>query len=91
MQGNQSGRFNGLRVSREISNVNEEKVLQKLSLYAFDKPLTLESGQVFDIGLEIIADHPVDHVIIKDPLPAGFEAVDASFQTADICITSKSR
>ena len=36
---------------------------------------------MYDIGLEIITDHPVEHVIITDPLPAGFEAVDASFQT----------
>ena len=39
-------------------------------------------GQVFDIGLEIITDHPVNHVIITDPLPAGLEAVDTSFETA---------
>lgn len=89
LQGNQPGRFNGLRVSREVRSVNQEKVLQKLGLYAFDKPLTLESGQVFDIGLEIIADHPVEHIVIKDPLPAGFEAVDASFQTATAALQAK--
>ncbi len=82
LQGNQPGRFNGLRVTRDIRRVGEEKALQRVGLYAFDKPLSLESGQVFDIGLEIIADHPVEHVVISDPLPAGFEAVDASFQTA---------
>ncbi|WP_298910859.1 alpha-2-macroglobulin [uncultured Nostoc sp.] len=89
LQGNQSGRFNGLRVTREISKLNEEKILQKTGLYAFDKPLTLASGQVFDIGLEIIADHPVDHVVIKDPLPSGFEAVDASFQTTTAALQAK--
>ncbi|MEH2464911.1 alpha-2-macroglobulin family protein [Nostoc sp.] len=89
LQGNQPGRFNGLRVTREISKLNEEKVLQKTGLYAFDKPLTLASGQVFDIGLEIIADHPVDHVVIKDPLPSGFEAVDASFQTTTAALQAK--
>ncbi|HYX15469.1 MAG TPA: alpha-2-macroglobulin family protein, partial [Nostoc sp.] len=89
LQGNQSGRFNGLRITREISQVNKEKVLQKTGLYAFDKPLTLASGQVFDIGLEIIADHPVDHVVIKDPLPSGFEAVDASFQTTTPALQAK--
>jgi uncharacterized protein YfaS (alpha-2-macroglobulin family) len=82
LQGNQPGRFNGLRVTRDIRRVGEDKALQRLGLYAFDKPLSLESGQVFDIGLEIIADHPVEHVVITDALPAGFEAVDASFQTA---------
>lgn len=81
-QGNQPGRFNGLRVSREIRPANEEKVLRKIGLYASDEALAVKAGQVFDIGLEIISDHPVDHLIIKDPLPAGFEAVDTSFQTA---------
>ena len=33
------------------------------------------------MGLEVIADHPIDHVVINDPLPAGFEAIDANFQT----------
>ena len=27
-------------------------------------------------------DHPVDRLVIDDPLPAGFEAVDTSFRTA---------
>lgn len=89
LQGNQPGKFNGLRVTREISKVGEEKVLQKLGLYAFDKPLTLQPGQVFDIGLEIIADHPVEHLVITDPLPAGFEAVDESFQTATPALQAK--
>ncbi|AFY41183.1 alpha-2-macroglobulin [Nostoc sp. PCC 7107] len=89
LQGNQPGRFNGLRVTREISKVGEEKVLQKTGMYAVDKPLTVDSGQVFDIGLEIIADHPIDHIVIKDPLPAGFEAVDQSFQTATAALQAK--
>ncbi|MBR8835595.1 MAG: alpha-2-macroglobulin family protein [Stigonema ocellatum SAG 48.90 = DSM 106950] len=83
LQGNQPGRFNGLRVTREVRGVgSRENVLQKVGLYAKDKPLSLESGQVFDIGLEIIADHPVEHLVISDPLPGGLEAVDGSFQTA---------
>ena len=89
LQGNQPGRFNGLRVTREISKVNEEKVIQKNGMYALDKSLTLQPGQVFDIGLEVITDHPVDHVVIKDPLPAGFEAVDDSFQTATPALQAK--
>jgi len=95
LQGNQPGRFNGLRVTREIrpavskkSQGTRDKVLQ-FGLYASDKPFTVETGQVFDIGLEIIADHPVNHVIISDPLPAGFEAVDASFQTTTPTLQAK--
>ncbi|BAZ69599.1 alpha-2-macroglobulin domain-containing protein [Fischerella sp. NIES-4106] len=83
LQGNQPGRYNGLRVSRAIRGIDEQKILQKTNIYALDKPLSLKTGQVFDIGLEIIADHPVEHVVITDPLPAGFEAVDESFQTAN--------
>ncbi|KOP27168.1 hypothetical protein AMR41_07440 [Hapalosiphon sp. MRB220] len=83
LQGNQPGRYNGLRVSRAIRGIDEQKVLQKTNIYALDKPLSLKTGQVFDIDLELIADHPVEHVVITDPLPAGFEAVDESFQTAN--------
>lgn len=90
LQGNQPGRFNGLRVVREIRRVSQEKVLQKQGLYAKDEPLTVEAGQVFDIGLEIIADRPVDRVVITDHLPAGFEAVDASFQTSGVNMRSQS-
>lgn len=89
LAGNQPGRFNGLRVTKAISKVGENKPLQKTGIYAFDKPLNIESGQVFDIGLEIIADHPVDHVVIKDPLPAGLEAVDQSFQTATAALQAQ--
>jgi hypothetical protein len=81
LQGTQPGVLKGLRVTREIRPANQEKVLRRLGLYATE-PLTVQAGQVFDIGLEIIADHPVEHVMITDPLPAGFEAVDASMQTA---------
>jgi uncharacterized protein YfaS (alpha-2-macroglobulin family) len=89
LQGNQPGRFNGLRVVRDIRLANQDKVLRKTGLYDVDEPLTLASGQVFDIGLEIITDHPVNHVVITDPLPAGFEAVDASFKTATAALQAK--
>lgn len=82
LQGNQPGALNGLRVVREIRAANESKVLQRLGLYATGEPLKVSSGQVFDIGLEITTDHAVNNVVITDPIPAGFEAVDTSFQTA---------
>ncbi|MBF2027055.1 MAG: alpha-2-macroglobulin family protein [Oscillatoriales cyanobacterium C42_A2020_001] len=80
-QGNQPGRLNGLRVTRTIRPANEENGLYTTGLYATDS-LKVPVGQVYDIGLEIIADRAVDHVVITDPLPAGFEAVDNSFQTS---------
>ncbi|MEG4575389.1 alpha-2-macroglobulin [Microcoleus sp. N3A4] len=81
LQGNQPGRLNGLRVVREIRPAGEDKVLGKQQL-SIPQPLTLGVGQVFDIGLGIIADSPVDHVVITDQLPAGLEAIDNSFQTS---------
>lgn len=45
------------------------------------KPVALAAGQVFDIGVRVIVDHPVDRLVIDDPLPAGLEAVDTTFRT----------
>jgi uncharacterized protein YfaS (alpha-2-macroglobulin family) len=81
LQGNQPGRLNGLRVTRTIRPASADKELYRTGLFAVDS-LKLPAGQVFDIGLEVITDHPVDHVVITDPLPAGLEAVDDSFQTS---------
>jgi len=77
-----------MRVVREIRPAGEDKVLGKQQL-AIPESLTLGVGQVFDIGLEIITDHPVDHVVITDPLPAGLEAVDNSFQTSTKAVESQ--
>lgn len=81
LQGNQPGRMNGLRVTRVIRPANADQVLYKAGLVA-PEPLKVSVGQVYDVGLEVITDHPVDKVVITDPLPAGFEAVDNSFQTS---------
>jgi alpha-2-macroglobulin len=82
LQGNPPGRFNGLRVTRQIRPANQTDVLKRMGLRTPNESLTVKPGQVFDVELEVIADHPVDHLVITDPLPAGFEAVDTSFQTA---------
>jgi alpha-2-macroglobulin len=81
-QGMATGRMNGLRISRSIRAANQTPVLQTLGLAQATTPLSVQPGQVFDIGLEMITDHAIDHLVITDPLPAGFEAVDTSFQTA---------
>jgi uncharacterized protein YfaS (alpha-2-macroglobulin family) len=82
LPGPQAGRLNGLRVTREIRPANQETVLRRIGLNAEAEPLAIAPGQVLDIGLEIVADHPVTHLTITDPLPAGFEAIDSSFQTS---------
>ena len=89
LPGNQPGRYNGVRVAREIRLANEEEVLQRMDLAEVQSPLEVSAGQVFDIGVEIISDRPVDHLVISDPLPAGFEAVDTSFQTATSAVQAK--
>jgi uncharacterized protein YfaS (alpha-2-macroglobulin family) len=45
-------------------------------------PVDVAAGRVFDVGVRAIVDHPVDRLVIDDPLPAGFEAVDTTFRTA---------
>ena len=83
LQGNQPGRFNGLRVERAIRKAGDREILANIGLSKPDKSLAVDAGEVFDIGLEIITDHPVDNAIIVDPLPPGFEAVDTSFKTSN--------
>jgi alpha-2-macroglobulin len=78
---NAPGRMNGLRVSRKIRVANQTEMLQSLDLKALAKPITVQAGQVLDIGLEVITDHPINHLLMTDPLPAGLEAVDTTFQT----------
>ncbi len=80
LKGNPPGRLNGLRISRRVYPANQSEALHQFGLAAAEET-ALPVGQVFDVGLEIIADHPVNHVIITDPLPAGLEAVDTTFQT----------
>ncbi|BFM39725.1 Ig-like domain-containing protein [Synechocystis sp. LKSZ1] len=81
LSGQAPGRFQGLRVTRFLRPANQKDILAQQGL-GQAKPITLQPGQVFDLELEIIADRPVHHLLIQDPLPAGLEAVDASFQTA---------
>jgi alpha-2-macroglobulin len=78
----QPGRLSGLRITRQVHFANQEASIAEIGLASPSKPLALGVAQTYDIGLEIITDHPVDHVLITDPLPAGFEAVNESFRTA---------
>ncbi len=82
LAGSQPGILNGLRVTRVLRPANQPAIIRTFGVARNNSPLELGVGRVLDIGLEIVADHRVDHVIISDPLPAGFEAVDQSFNTA---------
>jgi uncharacterized protein YfaS (alpha-2-macroglobulin family) len=81
-EGNPPGRFNGLRITRSIHPANQTETIMQMGLQSSDQPWKTKPGQVFDVELEVIADHPIDHLVVSDPLPAGLEAIDTSFQTA---------
>jgi uncharacterized protein YfaS (alpha-2-macroglobulin family) len=68
-------------VVRTVREAGGDTTLTSMDLAPLPQPLTFAPGNVFDIGVRVIVDHPVDRVVIDDPLPAGFEALDTSFQT----------
>jgi uncharacterized protein YfaS (alpha-2-macroglobulin family) len=81
LSANAPGRLSGLRVIRTVHPANQQTVLATVDIAAQSDPLDLPAGNVYDVGVEVAVDHPVDRVVITDPLPAGFEALDTSFQT----------
>jgi uncharacterized protein YfaS (alpha-2-macroglobulin family) len=81
LNANAPGRLSGLRVIRTVHPANQQTVLATVDIAPQSDPLDLPAGNVYDVGVEIAVDHPVDRVVITDPLPAGFEALDTSFQT----------
>jgi uncharacterized protein YfaS (alpha-2-macroglobulin family) len=87
--GPQRGVLAGLRVTREIRTPNADPVLASMGLAYPSSPTTLPPAHVYDVGLQIITDHPVDRVIIEDPLPAGMEAVDTSFATTSTATAAR--
>jgi uncharacterized protein YfaS (alpha-2-macroglobulin family) len=77
---NAPGELAAFRVIRSIQPPGSANALATMDLAAA-APFDVAAGKVFDIGVRVIVDHPVDRLLIEDPLPAGFEAVDTSFQT----------
>jgi uncharacterized protein YfaS (alpha-2-macroglobulin family) len=75
------GRLSGLRVRRTVRRANLETPITTIDIAPQGEPLDFPAGDVYDIAVQVIADHPVDRVLITDPLPAGFEALDTSFLT----------
>jgi uncharacterized protein YfaS (alpha-2-macroglobulin family) len=76
------GIYQGLRIDRIVRAAGATDVVASFGLAAPAGPTKVAPGEVFDIEDRIVTDHPVDSVLITDPLPAGFEAVDQSFRTA---------
>jgi len=83
---NAPGELAAFRVIRTLSDpslatsANPAAPLATMDI-ATAPPVSVAAGRVFDVGVRAIVDHPVDRVVIDDPLPAGFEAVDTTFRT----------
>ncbi len=90
LRGGQPGALRGLRITRFVRAANLDPILVQMGLQSPAANASLAASQVFDIGLEVITDHPVDHVMITDPLPAGLEAVDTTFKTSTPSLAAKS-
>jgi uncharacterized protein YfaS (alpha-2-macroglobulin family) len=81
LSGAQPGIEEGLLVTRDVRAAGNNSVVAHMGLMKPANALSLPAAHVYDIGLTIVADHPVNQVVIVDPLPAGMEAVDTSFVT----------
>lgn len=86
---NAPGALAGLRVIRTVRPIGESSVLASMDLAPLNAPASVSAGSVVDVGVEIIVDHPVDRLVIEDPLPAGLEAVDASLRTSSTAVTAQ--
>ncbi len=75
--------FRVMRILSDLSVATSGKTTPPLATMdiATALPVSVAAGRVFDVGVRTIVDHPVDRLVIDDPLPAGFEAVDTAFRT----------
>ena len=76
------GAYQSLRIDRIVRAPGDPSVVATFGLAAPGAATTLGASRVFDIEDRIVTDHPVEDILITDPLPAGFEAVDQSFRTS---------
>jgi uncharacterized protein YfaS (alpha-2-macroglobulin family) len=84
------GQLAGLRVIRDVRPAGEANALATMDLAALPDPIAAVTGSVYDVGVRVIADHPIDNVVIEDPIPAGMQAIDATFQTASTATVARS-
>jgi uncharacterized protein YfaS (alpha-2-macroglobulin family) len=75
------GELAAFRVVRQVSEPGATAPPLATMELSAAPPVKVAPGRVFDVDVRVIVDHPVDRLVIEDPLPAGFEAVDTSFQT----------
>jgi alpha-2-macroglobulin len=79
--GNSPGQLAGVRVIRDVRPANVSQPIVSMDLASLGSPVEVDAGNVYDIGVRVIVDHPLDRLIIDDSLPAGMEAVDTTFRT----------
>ncbi len=79
---NAPGALAGLRVTRTLTALGAKSPLVTFDLNPLTATLSVPAAHVFDIGIRVIVDRPLDRVVIDDALPAGFEAIDSAFQTS---------
>jgi uncharacterized protein YfaS (alpha-2-macroglobulin family) len=82
IQGNRPGAYAGLRLERIVRPANEQRELARFGLALPGAPVRLDAGHVFAVEDRITTDHPLNAMVLTDPLPASFEAVDTAFQTS---------
>jgi uncharacterized protein YfaS (alpha-2-macroglobulin family) len=82
------GVYSGIRIDRYVRAANATAILAGFGLATPSGPVTLAPAHVYDIEDRIVTDHPLDGLVVTDPLPAGLEAVDQTFRTATKYFTS---
>jgi uncharacterized protein YfaS (alpha-2-macroglobulin family) len=87
---NSPGQLTAFRVIRTLNDVGGTMPIATMDLASITNPIGAKVGRLYDIGIRIAIDHPVDHLVIEDPLPAGFEAVDQAFATSPSAIVPES-
>ena len=86
---NAPGQLAGLRVTRTVEAVGDTTPTATMDLAALHGIVSVPAGSVYDVGVRLIVDHPVDDVVIDDPIPAGMEAIDAAFRTSSTSTVTK--
>jgi uncharacterized protein YfaS (alpha-2-macroglobulin family) len=76
------GVYSGLRIDRIVRPAGDPAAIATFGLATPSGAATVGSARVFDVEDRVVVDHPVENVLVTDPLPAGFEAVDQSFRTS---------
>jgi uncharacterized protein YfaS (alpha-2-macroglobulin family) len=78
-----AGVYSGIRIDRRLHAVNDPAVIASFGLAPVAADAThVTTNRVFEVEDRITADHPLNDVMLSDPLPAGFETVDTGFRTA---------